>query len=350
MKSIAAIQRKHGEDMILDEIDIPDPGAEQVGVKLFSSGICHSQLYEMGNLTNPRPRVFGHEGTGIVTAIGKNVTHIKEGDHCIITWVPGPYTKGRPDKTPPGATYKNKLVHCAWSFTWSEYSLVNSEYVVPIPKDEPVDISCIVGCAVLTGAGAVLNTAQLKPSNSIAVFGMGGVGLSAINMAAILGGNPIIAIDLDEKKLEFSKTFGATHLINAKKNDPVQAIHDITHGGVDYAIDAVGIRQTNEQILESTRGGGPGAANIGGTSILIGMPGKEMTLNPELFMQEQRIYRGSLGAAYPETDFPMYLRLYREKKFHLDKLVTHRYKFKDVVQGYKDLDAGEILGRAIIEY
>ena len=350
MKSYAAIQTEYGKELVIDAIEIPDPQPHQVVVKMFSTGVCHSQLHQMKDPKTTRPYGFGHEATGVVTQVGNDVGHVKEGDHCIVTWVPRNPFKGRPDKTPPGATYKGELINCAWAFTWSQDCIIDGEYVVKISNDEPVDVSCIIGCAVLTGAGAVINTANVKTGESVAVFGVGGVGLSAIKMASIIGAYPIIAVDLLDDKLTFAKEFGATHLINASKSDPVNKIVDLTDGGVDYAFDAVGIKITNEQILPSTRGGGPGADNIGGTAVLIGIPGPEMTLDPGLFMFGQRIYKGSLGATYPEKEFPMYLRLHSEGKFDLDKLITKRYKFEQMIEAYKDLDNGKIFGRAIIEF
>ncbi|MGH2543020.1 MAG: zinc-binding dehydrogenase, partial [Ardenticatenaceae bacterium] len=197
--------------------------------------------------------------------------------------------------------------------------------------------------------GAVMNTARVRPGNSVAVFGVGGVGLSAISMAAILEAYPIIAVDLKDEKLDFARQFGATHVINASNEDPIPKILEITNGGADFAFDAIGVRATNEQILPSVRAGGSGADNHGGMAVLIGIPGNEMTVNPRLFFQ-QRIFRGSLGATYPDRDFPMFLRWHQEGKFPLDRLVTRRYKLDDINEACDDLEAGEILGRAIIEY
>ena len=162
---------------------------------------------------------------------------------------------------------------------------------------------------------------------------------------------PIIAVDLVEEKLEFARNFGATHTVNASGNtDPVEVIRDLTQGGVDYAFDAIGVRQTCEQILPATKGGGMGADNRGGLAVLIGIPPKEMTLDPGLFMYEQRRFCGSLGATYPDTDFPMFLRWHQEGKFPLDKLITRRYRLEQINEACDDLHEGRILGRAILEY
>ena len=349
MKTVAAIQTAHEQRLVVDEIEMPDPRPDQVILKLFSSGVCHSQLHQMHNPDSPRPLVLGHEGTGVVTHVGSDVTHVQEGDHAIVTWVPRTPTRGRSTPAPSGVTYREEVVH-GGVFTWSQDVLTSGELVIPISKDDPTDISSIVGCAVLTGAGAVLNTARVRPADSVAVYGVGGVGLSAIQMAAILEAYPIIAVDLSDDKLEFAKGFGATHGINASQEDPVEAIQELTGGGVDFAFDAIGLRVTNEQILPSTRGGGPGADNHGGMAVLIGMPGKEMTIDPGLFMFHQRTFRGSLGATYPERDFPMFLRWHREGKFPLDKMVTRRYELEQINEACDALESGEILGRAILEY
>ena len=349
MKTRAAIQTAHGQRLLVDELEVPDPEPGQVIVKLKSSGVCHSQLHQMHNAEMDRPMVLGHEGTGVVTHVGGQVGHLKEGDHAIVTWVPRTPVKGRPATTGTGVTYHEEPVH-GLVYTWGEDALVDAEYVVPIAKDHPTDVSCIVGCAVLTGAGAVLNTAKVRPSDSVAVFGVGGVGLSAIRMAAILEAHPIVAVDLLDEKLEFAREFGATHTVNASETDPVEAIVEITGGGADFAFDAIGLRVTNEQILPATRSGGPGADNIGGMAVLIGMPGPEMTIDPGHFMRHQRQYRGSLGATYPERDFATFLRWHQEGKFDLDRMVTRRYRLDQINEACDSLEAGEILGRAIIEY
>lgn len=349
MRSKAAIQTSVNHPLILDELEIPEPQPDQVVLKMLSSGICHSQIHNMQSSRTERPMVLGHEGVGIVTKIGSQVTHLKEGDHAIVTWVPRIPVQGRPEPIPCGATYKNTLVH-GIVYTWAEDTLAHGKYVIPISNAYPTDITCIVGCAILTGAGAVLNTAKVRPGDSVAIYGVGGVGLSAIKMASLLEAYPIIAVDIKDEKLEFAKDFGATHTINASNNDPIEEIIEISKGGVDYAFDAIGLKLTNEQILPSTRGGGPGADNHGGVAILIGMPGTEMTVDPGMFMFHQRQYRGSLGATYPEKDFPMFLKWYQEGKFPLEQLVTRRYKLDDINKACDDLVSGEILGRAIIEY
>lgn len=348
MKTVAAIQTAPEQPLIVAEIDLPDPQPDQVIVKLFSSGVCHSQLHQMHSATLSRPMVLGHEGTGIVTHVGSGVTHVQEGDHAIVTWVRRTPVRGPSAQTPTGATYEGNLVS-GTVYTWAQDVLCSGELVIPIGKEHPTDLSSIVGCAVLTGAGAVMNTANVRPGDSVAVFGVGGVGMSAIQMASILEAYPVIAVDLRDDKLEFAREFGATHTVNASQVDAVEAIKELTGGGADFAFDAIGVRVTNEQILPAVRGGGSGADNHGGMAVLIGIPQQEMTLDPRLFMA-QRTYRGSLGATYPEKDFETFLRLHQEGKFPLDKLVTRRYKLEQINEACDALEGGEILGRAILEY
>ena len=349
MKSRAAIHVGHGKPLVVDEVNIPDPQPDQVVVKLYSSGVCHSQLHQMHDTATETPSLLGHEGFGVVTQTGSNISHLKEGDAAIVTWVPREPVSGR-WRAPAGGVTWNEEPLSGPTYTWGEDAIVWGGYAVKVDDNAPRDLASIVGCAVLTGAGAVTHTAKVRPGDSVAVFGVGGVGMSAIQMAAILEAYPVIAVDIDDSKLEFAKEFGATHTVNSSKVDPIEAIIDITSGGVDFAFDAIGLRITNEQILPVTRSGGSGADNIGGMAVMIGMPGPEMTVWPGHFMFHQRQYRGSLGATYPDKDFSMYLRLYKEGKFPLDKLVTKRYKLDDINEACDDLQSGKILGRAILEY
>ncbi len=350
MKTTGAVQTAANGPLIIDELDTPDPRPDQVIVRLFATGVCHSQLHQMHSPDLPRPLVLGHEATGVVTHLGRDVDHVKEGDHAIVNWVSRVPYKGRRPFAPPGTTYQGEPINDALVYTWAKDVLVSGELVIPMSKEAPTDVTSIVGCAVLTGAGAVMNTAKVRPGDSVAVFGVGGVGLSAVQTASLLEASPIIAVDLQDDKLDFAREFGATHTINASNTDPVAQIIEMTDGGVDYAFDTIGVRATNEQILPVTRGGGPGADNHGGMAVLVGIPGEEMTLDPRLFTFHQRRFRGSLGATYPERDFPLFLRWHEEGKFPLDKLVTRRYKLDQINDAYDDLAAGKIFGRAIIEF
>ena len=209
--------------------------------------------------------------------------------------------------------------------TFTEHCLASDQLAVKVAPELATPESSIVGCAVLTGGGAVLHTAKVRTEESVVVVGAGGIGLCALKMASLLQAYPVIAVDLDDEKLEFARQWGATHTVNASKVDAIAAVWDITGKGADYAFDAVGTVPTHEQILEMVRGGGPGADNLGGMAVMIGWPQKEFKLNGEHFVFHQRQYRGSHGSSIPDEDFPMYLRLSSEGKFPMDKLVTRSY-------------------------
>jgi Zn-dependent alcohol dehydrogenase len=351
MKSKAAIQVEPGGPVVIEEIDIPAPGPNQVLVRNFASGVCYSQVHQLHNHGLPRPMALGHEGSGVVTQVGKDVTHVREGDHVISTWVPRNTISGLPVSKPTGATFQGRpIIADGDVYTWSEHMLTFAEKIVPMSPSDPTDISCLIGCAVLTGAGAVLHTAKVGLGQSVAVFGVGGVGLSAIGAAAIAGADPIIAIDLHDRKLQFAKEFGATHGVNASSTDAVQAIWEIQPGGVDYAFDAVGAPTTALQILKAVRQGGPRADNQGGTAVLVGIPTSDVSVDLNAILLYQRHYCGSLGATEPDTDFPLFLEWVREDKFPLAKLVTNRYSLEQIDEARFALEQGQILGRAIVEF
>jgi Zn-dependent alcohol dehydrogenase len=352
IRSKGAVLVAPGE-VAVDDIEVPEPGPDQVVVRHRSTGVCLSQVHQVETAAAERcPQLLGHEGTGVVTHAGAGVRHVKEGDHVLTTWVPRTPQRGRAfvDGFPPLGTRVRG--HPAWGRigTFCHEMLTHEQFVVPIPAADATPESCIVGCAVLTGAGAVLHTARVRPEDSVVVVGAGGVGLSAIRMAALLGAHPVIAVDVAEDKLAFAREWGATHTINARAEDPLAAIWRITGTGADFAFDAVGTRQAHELILPAVRGGGPGAGNVGGMAVLIGWPQREMTVNAEHFVYHQRQYRGSHGAADPERDFPMYLRLHREGRFPLDRLVTRTYPLAEAATALEDLAGGRIRGRAIITF
>jgi len=230
----AAIFVEPNKPLVVDEVEFPDPGPDQVLVKLFSSGVCHSQLHTMGRPPRPGhrlPALLGHESTGVVAAKGAGVKHVKEGDHVITTWVDRDNsTTTQPrvahalnDRTQYSANWKGKeVMHSA--ATWAEYALAQDRVVLPLPKDVPTDVTSVIGCAVMTGAGAIINTLQVRPGQSVAVFGAGGIGLCAIAAAAIADAHPIIAVDVIEDKLAFARRFGATHTVNARDSDVVKVI------------------------------------------------------------------------------------------------------------------------------
>jgi Zn-dependent alcohol dehydrogenase len=361
VKGRAAIFVEPKKPLVVDEVEFPDPGSDQVLVKLFSSGVCHSQLHTMGRPPRPGrrlPALLGHESTGVVVAKGRDVKHVKEGDHVITTWVDRDNaTTTLPlvdhslnDREQYTANWQGQEVsHSA--ATWAEYALASERVVLAMPKDVATDVTSIVGCAVMTGAGAIINTLQVRSGQSVAIFGAGGIGLCAIAAAAIVDAYPIIVVDVNDDKLAFARRFGATHVINSKDADAVRLIKDLTSRGVDFAIDAVGLPQTQEQILRAVRPGYSGM-NRGGTALLIGItpPDAKAILDTSLFVGNRSFTRTSGGDCKPDRDFPIFIRWYREGKLKLDELVTHRYTLDQINSAVDDLEHGRILGRGILTF
>ncbi|MBM4264505.1 MAG: zinc-binding dehydrogenase [Deltaproteobacteria bacterium] len=360
-KGRAAIYIEPKKPLVVDEVEFADPGPDQVLVKLFSSGVCHSQLHTMqrpARKGQSLPALLGHESTGVVVAKGRDVTHVKEGDHVITTWVDRDSAKtNQPmvthalnERTQYLARWKDKTVmHSA--ATWAEYAVAQERVVLPMPKDLPTDVTSIVGCAVMTGAGAIINTLQMRPGESVAIFGAGGIGLCAISAAAVTDAYPIIVVDIDEKKLAFAQRMGATHTVNAKECDAVEEIKKLTAGGTDYAIDAIGLPLTQEQILRSVRPGYSGL-NLGGTALLVGItpPDAKAMIDTSLFIGNRSFRRTSGGDCKPDRDFPIFLRWFREGKLKLNELITNRYKLEQINEAVDDLEHGRILGRGILTF
>jgi Zn-dependent alcohol dehydrogenase len=291
-----------------------------------------------------------------VIAKGREVRHVKEGDHVITTWVDrDSATTNQPmvthalnDRTQYSANWQGKSVmHSA--ATWAEYAIAQERVVLPMPKELRTDVTSVIGCAVMTGAGAIVNTLQVRPGESVAVIGAGGIGLCAISAAVIVDAYPIIAVDISDNKLAFARRMGATHTVNAQAVDAVQSIKDLTGGGADFAIDAIGLPQTQEQILRAVRPGFSGYKR-GGTALLLGItpPDAKATLDTSLFIGNRTFMRTSGGDCKPDRDFPIFLRWFRDGKLKLHELITNRYKLEQINDAVDDLEHGRILGRGIL--
>lgn len=344
----------------IEELELPDPGPTQVIVKQFSSGVCHSQLHQM-HRPRQSPVILGHEATGVVLKAGSDVSHVNEGDMVLVTWVP----RNAKDSTrnPVRATLavSDGIAESENVFTWADHTLVDEQYVVKVDSNIAKDVTSIIGCAVMTGAGAVINTAKVQAGQSVAIFGVGGVGISAVVGAKMAGANPIIAIDLDDTKLAFAKSFGATHVINAKNEDPVAAIHALTKGvgnsifgapvtGADFAFDCIGIKTTMEQIVPAVRSAHFGA-NDGGTAVLVGVPTTSVELNAIDMLINEKHFVGSIGGSCsPDRDFPTFLNWEASGDLRLNDMVTARYSIDQINEATQDLEQGKISGRAILEF
>lgn len=351
IRTQAAIDIEYGKPLVIDTVELPDPGAHQVIVKQFASGVCHSQLHRLHNDKQARPGLLGHESTGVVTALGKDVTYVKEGDHVMLSLLPRNATRDMPRHYTPMLKFRGQDIAASFAaHTWMETVISDDRWVVKMDEDIATDVTAVVGCAVQTGAGAVLNTAKVAPASSVAVYGVGGLGLCVVQTCANIGCDPIIAIDLADDKLDYARKFGATHTINARNEDAVAKVKEITGGGADFAFDVIGVPASIANILPSVRPGVNGLEE-GGTGVLVGVP----TQNPsipvrDVFGGSKKLVATSGGTGHPERDFPLYLRWFKQGKMPLDKLVTRRYRLEEINEACRALEQGEILGRAIIEF
>lgn len=281
----------------------------------------------------------------------------------MVTWVPrDAASTSRPPtgmelELPDGSIAKAGNV-----FTWADTTCADEQYVVKVNPDIKKDVTAIIGCAVMTGAGAVENTAGVKAGDSVVIFGVGGVGLSAVVAAKVLQANPIIAVDLDQEKLKFATQFGATHTINAADTDPIKAIRELTTNpskrsfrgapvsGVDFAFDCIGLKQTMEQILAAVRNGFFGV-EPGGTAVLVGVPQTTVELNAGDLLVNEKKYIGSIGGSCtPDRDFSKYLDWYDKGLLDLDAMVTQRFSIEQINEATRALENGEIAGRAILVF
>lgn len=365
MKTRAAIARDVNA-LSIEDIELEEPRANEALVRVHVAGVCHSDLHTFkGELRTTPPVVLGHEGAGIVQEVGPGVTRVKPGDRVLINWLPSclecpTCLAGRPwlcdrlwtttiaSRMPDGSTRHTTADGLALkpylsSATMSEYAVIHQNGLIPLPDDVPFDVAAVIGCAGLTGVGAVLNTAQIMPGSSVVVIGCGGVGLSALLGCVLAGCDPLIAVDIADNKLEFARELGATHTINGRDEDVVAALKQITRLGPDYAFDSVGAKQTIVQALQAVR--------PGGTAVIMGMHAlKEDVPIPAaaLIAQNKRLLGSFAGSSKPLVDLPKLLDLYRAGKLPMDKLISHRYCLDDAARAFADLEAGKV-ARAVLD-
>src|SRR5574338_768125 len=356
-KAKAVICREWNKPVVVEEIDVESPRRGEVMVQIKACGVCHSDLSGTnGTIPLPPPTVLGHEAAGIIAEVGEGVTDIAVGDTVVVSWVPMcgkcPYcVEGRPQlcavsakatlTLPDGTSrYKdakgNTLNHFAGTGVMTEYATLHRDNVIKIDPDVPLDKAALVGCAVMTGVGAALNTAKVTPGSSVAVFGAGGIGLNVIQGAALAGAEKIIAVDLEDKKLEFAAVFGATHTINPKTaGDAVQNIMALTGGGAEFTFECIGNAKVIEQAFAATR--------KGGTCVVVGVAKMtdQVTLGAFLLPFQEKVLTGSMyGSARPAIDFPRLLNLYKSHRLKLDELVTATYKIEEINPAFDDMQKG----------
>ncbi|MGI9234381.1 MAG: zinc-binding dehydrogenase, partial [Woeseiaceae bacterium] len=339
----------------------------EVRIQLAAAGVCHTDLSVMsGSLPAPLPAVLGHEGAGVVSDVGAGVTSVEPGDHVIPLWRLScgecEYcTGGRPALCPADTEMRGtgrlldgtsrfsldgkEIRHFAGVSSFSNYTVLPEGAVLKIPKDLPLEQAALMGCAVITGVGAVINAAKVRPGRTVAVFGAGGVGVNVVQGAVLAGAQMIVAVDRHASRLEDAKLFGATHTVNASDSDPVDAIRGLTNGrGVDYAFEAVGLSVTIQQAYNClAKRGVAMAVGIAPTTT-------EVTISPVGLVYEERVLTGSLyGSAAPKTDIPMMIDLYRRGSLKLDELLTRSYPIEEINEAYDAMKAGETL-RSVVTF
>ncbi len=358
----AAVLYQRRTPMVIEEVDLPEPEPGEVQVRIVASGVCHSDYHHWERDTwSQLPLVLGHEAAGVVEAVGPGVTSVRPGDHVILAFgnkcgecffcrrgqpylctpAPGARVAMRGPRLRRGDT----LIH---QFTgigsFAERTVVPVTNVVPIPPDVPLDCAALIACGVTTGVGAVINAARVEPGSSVLVIGCGGVGLNVIQGAALVGAARIIAADLRDHKLELARQFGATHLINASREDVVSRARDLTDGyGVDYAFEVIGHPATILQAYEATR--------KGGVAVVVGVAPEEaeVSLNAVGLMRTARTLMGTAyGNARPAVDFPRLLDLFRAGRLKLRELISHRFTLDQVNEAFRALQAGEVARGVIV--
>ncbi|QOG12085.1 zinc-binding dehydrogenase [Arcobacter sp. FWKO B] len=340
----AAVLYELAKPLKVEEIQWSTLLRGQVLVELAYSGVCHSQLMEVrGKRGEDKflPHLLGHEATGIVKEIGPDVTKVKVGDKVVLGWIKGDGINAE------GAKYLNDdkiIVNSGGVTTFNEYSVVSENRLVKLPDDVPLDIGVLFGCAIPTGSGIVTNEIQPEENSTIAIFGLGGIGLSALMATKLYKCSKIIAIDIEDNKLELAKEFGATDTINSLKEDSLKKILDLTDGkGVDYAVEASGITMVIETAFKSVK-------NNGGLSVFASHPkaGELIKIDPFDLICGKNIKGSWGGGCYPDRDLPKFFDLYLEGKLPLDRLLEKRYTLDEINFALDDLENRKVT-RPLIE-
>ncbi|WP_250511144.1 zinc-dependent alcohol dehydrogenase family protein [Caballeronia sp. GACF4] len=349
----------------IEEVELAPPGPGEVLIKVAAAGLCHSDLSVInGDRPRPMPMALGHEASGIVEELGAGVTDLKVGDHVVVVFVPScghcaPCAEGRPALCEPGAAANGAgtllsgerrlshggepLNHHLGCSVFAEYATVSRRSVVKIDPAVPLGDAALFGCAVLTGVGAVVNTAQVRVGASVAVIGLGGVGLAALIGAHAAGARQIIAIDLADDKLEQARALGATHTVNAGQDNALEQIRSLSSGGVEFAFEFAGSTRALDLAYRITR--------RGGMTVTAGLP--PSTANWPLpavsLVAEERTLKGSyIGTCVPSRDIPHYVDLYSQGRLPVNKLLTGRLKLDEINHGFDLLHEGKAIRQVVV--
>lgn len=351
----------------IEEVELGKPGRDEVIVQIKAAGLCHSDLSVIdGNRPRQTPMVLGHEAAGVIVELGEGVKNFEVGDHVVFAFLPScghcEYcTSGRAALCNPGAAannagellngdrkIKNKegetYYHHLGVSGFAEYSIASIYSLVKIDKSYPFEIAALFGCAVMTGVGAVVHTANVHAGESVLVVGLGGVGLSAILGARAAGASKIIAADVNDSKLQVAKDFGATHVINSKNDSALNELkQEITTSGVDKSVEFAGAMPALDFAFNATKKGGTTVTGA------LPHPDARLSLNPLLLVGQEKTLKGCyLGSCVPKIDIPNFLELYKNGQLPVDKLITHRLKLEDINEGFERLAQGDAIRQVIL--
>jgi alcohol dehydrogenase len=372
MKIKAAVLNKMGvsppyaksKPLAIEEVELDDPGHGEVLVRIGAAGLCHSDLSVIdGNRPRPTPMVLGHEAAGVVEKLGPGVEDLKLGDHVVMVFVPScghclPCAEGRPALCEPGAAANGAgtllsgerrlrrngthVHHHLGVSAFADHATVSRRSLVKIDKELPLDEAALFGCAVLTGVGAVINTARVSAGTSVAVVGLGGVGLSSLLGAVAVGARRIVAVDLSDDKLGLARQLGATDTFNPGNPDAIAEIKAATGGGVEFAFEMAGSVRAMDVAYKITR--------RGGTTITAGLPPPDHTFAlPQVnLVAEERTVKGSyIGTCVPTRDLPRYIELYRRGRLPVDRLMSGRLKLEEINLGFDRLHEGKAVRQVV---
>ncbi|MEC7810141.1 MAG: S-(hydroxymethyl)mycothiol dehydrogenase [Actinomycetota bacterium] len=351
------VAKSKGDPVSIEMIEVPSPGPGEVLIDVKACGVCHTDLhYREGAINDDFPFLLGHEAAGLVEEVGDGVDDLTPGDFVILNWraVCGncrSCRRGRPwncfstHNATQKMTLDNKELSPALGIgAFAEKTLVAAGQATKVNPEAKPEVAGLIGCGVMAGLGAAMNTGQVSRGDSVAVFGCGGVGDAAIEGSRLAGAHTIIAVDIDPKKLEWAKEFGATHVIDSTKVDPIESIREITDGnGVDVAIEAIGLPITYEQAFYSR--------DLAGTVVLVGVPNPEMKIELpmiEIFGRGGTLKSSWYGDCLPSRDFPMLIDLYLQGRLELDRFVSETISLDEVEEAFHKMERGEVLRSVVI--
>lgn len=360
----ASLPYRQSRPLAIEELDLEEPGRAEIRVEIKAAGLCHSDLSVInGDRPRPLPMALGHEAAGVVEAVGDGVSDLQPGDHVVLVFVPScghclPCAQGRPALCEPGAAangagtllgggrrltrHGNAINHHLGCSAFATHATVSRRSAVKIDPTLPFEEAALFGCAVLTGVGAVVNTAGVSAGESVAVVGLGGVGLASVLGAVATGARQVIAVDLSEHKLALAKQLGATHVFNASASRCVEEVREATLGGADYAIEMAGSVRALDLAYRITR--------RGGTTVTAGLPPPTAAwpISPVSLVAEERTVKGSyIGTCVPPRDLPRYIALYREGKLPVNRLMSGKLQLDQINEGFDLLHEGKAVRQVI---